>query len=36
MRVVSVEITNKLIDNNIYYKFDIKTTQFYDSNCSIY
>jgi len=31
--VVSAEMMNKLIDERIYHKINIKITQFYDSNC---
>jgi len=36
MRVVNAKIANKLINKNVYYKFNIKTTQFYDLNYKIY
>jgi len=32
MLVVNAKITNKLINKSIYYEFNIKTTQFYNSN----
>ncbi len=31
--IVSAEMMNKLIDERVCYKIDIKITQFYDSNC---
>jgi len=36
MRVASAKITNKLINKNVCYEFDIKTTQFYDLDYKIY
>ncbi len=33
IRVVSAEMTNKLINEKIYHKINIKITQFYDLNC---
>ncbi len=35
IRIINAKITNKLIDKKIYYKFDIKTTQFYNTNYKI-
>jgi len=36
MRVVNAEIANKLINKNVYYEFDIKTTQFYNLDYKVY
>jgi len=35
IRIINAKIANKLIDKKIYYKFDIKTMQFYDTSCKI-
>ncbi len=36
IHVISAEMMNKLIDERICHKIDIKITQFYDSNCRIH
>jgi len=36
IRVVSAEMTNKLIDEEVCHEIDIKITQFYDSSCRVH
>ncbi len=36
IHVISAEMMNKLINEKVYYKIDIKITQFYDSSCRVH